>query len=556
MNQNPTGQQSSENDATEGVATIATSTSFLRPPNKRQISIANFIHKPIPLSKSKMIDQQLVKMIVKEYHPFSVVENVEFRNLIKMLCPTYVIPSRKTISQSLMPQMFEMTVERVKDTLKNVEAVCLTTDGWTSKTNQSFISVTAHFIDPKNETLISSVLLGCIDFDEKHTSDNLARFLRNLVEEWNLSNKLTAIITDNAANIKAAIRKCNWRWLSCFAHSINLTVQSSLDCIDSTLSKVKSIVQYFKKSSHALAKLNDYQKRTSSPILKLKQDCPTRWNSTYEMINRIIAIKDPIIATLAVLGNPELNCLNPQDWIILENARDILKIFYEVTVEISAEKYVTLSKEIIFIKTLNKFVLNFNNNTLPREIHSMCQVLKDELLARFGNIEENQLITQATLLDPRFKKFAFSNENHCKKAVNLLKAKAQSIILEPDEPIHQQVTTLTSTSDSSSALWKEFDETVVNLIGGSNSSVAGIIEVEKYLNEPLISRAENPLVWWAERKKVYPRLYILVKRRLCIIATSVPCERIFSKAGQVVTEKRSQLSTSKISQILFLNHNM
>lgn len=209
------------------------------------------------------------------------------------------------------------------------------------------------------------------------------------------------------------------------------------------------------------------------------------------MVNGIIAIKDPIIATLPVLSNPELNCLISQDWIILENAQDILKIFYEVTTEISA-----------------------------KEINSMGQVLKDELLARFGNIEESHLITQATLLDPRFKKFAFSTNN------------------------------------SSSALWKEFDETVVNLIGGSNSSVAGIIEVDKYLNQPLISRAENPLVWWAERKKVYPRLYTLVKRRLCIMATSVPCERIFSKAGQVVSERRSRLSISKISQILFLNHNM
>lgn len=41
-----------------------------------------------------------------------------------------------------------------------------------------------------------------------------------------------------------------------------------------------------------------------------------------------------------------------------------------------------------------------------------------------------------------------------------------------------------------------------------------------------------------------------------MIATSVPCERVFSRAGQVVTEKRSRLTTSKISQILFLNHNM
>ncbi|XP_025425945.1 zinc finger BED domain-containing protein 4-like [Sipha flava] len=141
-------------------------------------------------------------MIVKEYQPFSVVEDEEFRNLIKMLCPTYIIPK---ITQSLLPQMFDMTIECVKDRLKNVEAVCLTTDGWTSRTNQSFISLTAHFIDPKNETVVSSVLLDCIEFGEKHTSENLANFLRNLVEEWNLLYKFTAVITDNAANIKSAI---------------------------------------------------------------------------------------------------------------------------------------------------------------------------------------------------------------------------------------------------------------------------------------------------------------------------------------------------------------
>lgn len=464
-----------------------------------------------------MIDQQLLKMIVKEYHPFSVVEDVEFRNLIKMLCPNYLIPSRKTVTQSLMPQLFNMTVECVTDTLNNVSAVCLTTDGWTSRNNQSFISVTAHFIDPKNQTQISSVLLGCNSFDERHTSDNLSRFLKNTVDEWNLCHKLTAVVTDNASNIISAIKKCNWRWLPCFAHSINLIVQSSLKCIEPILTKVKVIVQFFKKSSHALAKLNDFQKQLGLPVLKLKQDCPTRWNSTYDMIDRIISIKDPIIATLAVLGNMELNCLSPQEWIILENARIILKIFYEITIEISAEKYVTLSKEIIFFKTLNNIILNFMNDTLlPNEIHSMLKILKDELHSRFGKNEDNLLITQATLLDPRFKKYAFSDENKCKTAINYLKAKAQSLTIESDIPIHHEI----PTASSSSALWKSFDETVVNLIGGSNSSVAGIIEVDKYLNEPLISRNENPLVWWAERKNVYPRLYELVKRRLCIIATS------------------------------------
>ena len=55
------------------------------------------------------------------------------------------------------------------------------------------------------------------------------------------------------------------------------------------------------------------------------------------------------------------------------------------------------------------------------------------------------------------------------KAVNLLKAKAQSIILEPDEPIHQQVTTLTSTSDTSSSESCTFEEPEIADISSSTS---------------------------------------------------------------------------------------
>jgi hypothetical protein len=53
------------------------------------------------MSKSKMIDQQLVKMIVKEYHPFSMVEDEEFRNLIKILCPTYI----KKLTEKKLPKV-------------------------------------------------------------------------------------------------------------------------------------------------------------------------------------------------------------------------------------------------------------------------------------------------------------------------------------------------------------------------------------------------------------------------------------------------------------------
>lgn len=523
-----------------------------------QLSISNFINRPLPLNKSKAIDQQLIKMIVKEYHPFSIVEDKEFRKLINMLSPNYVIPSRKTVSNSLLPQIYQIAVQNVKRQLEDVSAICLTTDGWTSVTNQSFVAVTAHFINPKRDYEISTVLLGCTDFPQSHTGDNLALFLKNTVAEWGLNQRVAAVVTDNAANMKAAIEKCEWRHLSCFAHSINLIVQSGLQSIEHVTKKVKDIVTYFKKSSHGLSKLQDLQRQTRSSILKLKQDCPTRWNSTYDMLDRIFELKEPIVATCAILNISGLNSLSEQDWIVIEKSKMILKIFYDVTIEISAEKYVTISKEIIFVKALEKYLKNFKNDiTLPQDVQNMVKILYQKLMIRFQTIEDNILISQATLLDPRFKKHGFIHAEKCSTAIRHLRSKVQSIRAEENMiPQPNVIPPSVSLPTSSTAIWEDFDETVVNVIGGNNSTAAGIIEVDKYLNEPLLRRDENPLLWWSERKKVYPLLYEIVKRRLCNMATSVPCERIFSKAGQVVTNRRSRLDSKKISEILFLNHNM
>lgn len=85
--------------------------------------MVNYINRPLPLSKSKSIDNQLIKMIVRKYHPFSIIEDKEFRKLIHMLSPIYMIPSRKMVSNSILPQIYEMVVLKVKNTLKNVSAV-------------------------------------------------------------------------------------------------------------------------------------------------------------------------------------------------------------------------------------------------------------------------------------------------------------------------------------------------------------------------------------------------------------------------------------------------
>ena len=90
-----------------------------------QASMNSFIQKPITISKSKKIDTQISKLIIKHYHPFSLVEETEFKNLINLLAPGYTLPSRKTISNSLIPQLYESVVSEIKEKIKNIQAFVL-----------------------------------------------------------------------------------------------------------------------------------------------------------------------------------------------------------------------------------------------------------------------------------------------------------------------------------------------------------------------------------------------------------------------------------------------
>lgn len=106
-------------------------------------------------------------------------EDQEFQNFLKMLNGSYKLPSRKTVLNSLKPLLYQQTFEKVQHYMNNSFAICLTTDGWTSIKNESYLGVTAHFIN-ENASL-QSVCLGCENFKERHTIENLSLFLKIIV---------------------------------------------------------------------------------------------------------------------------------------------------------------------------------------------------------------------------------------------------------------------------------------------------------------------------------------------------------------------------------------
>lgn len=95
-------------------------------------------------------------------------------------------------------------------------------------------------------------------------------------------------VSDNAADGVRAIQNTGWPHLFCFAHTLNLIVHSGIAAIKPTVDKVKAIVEYTHKSTVATEKLKATQNQLGLPELRLKQDCPTPWNSTYYMLKRIL----------------------------------------------------------------------------------------------------------------------------------------------------------------------------------------------------------------------------------------------------------------------------
>ncbi len=78
-------------------------------------------------------------------------------------------------------------------------------------------------------------------------------------------------------------------------------------------------------------------------------------------------------------------------------------------------------------------------------------------------------------------------------------------------------------------------------------------ELDLYFRTPEENADCDPIEWWQKHKTIFPSLCKISFDILCIPATSVPSEQIFSKAGDLITKKRNRLSSKNIRVSMCLN---
>ncbi|KAG8201442.1 hypothetical protein JTE90_024312 [Oedothorax gibbosus] len=108
------------------------------------------------------------------------------------------------------------------------------------------------------------------------------------------------------------------KFVYCFAHLLNLIITDGLTDANNkrlaeVLTAVKAIVTFARQSHVFMEKLREKQESAGvveSNVMLLVQSVPTRWNSTYAMLCRFVAMS-PLVA--AVVANPLIKKLTCND---------------------------------------------------------------------------------------------------------------------------------------------------------------------------------------------------------------------------------------------------
>ena len=320
--------------------------------------------------------------------------------------------------------------------------------------------------------------------------------------------------------------------------------------IEEVLRVCRKVVSKFSQSWKKTRDLAIAQKDNDLPKHKLKVDCSTRWGSSYDMINRIAEQQKAICVVLAS-DRRCISLLSLLDFESIDSMISVLKPLRELTDILAAEKRVSISA----VKPLVQRICNkmLESNVEDTDLAAdMKARIKCDLLQRYDDPEVDQLLSLCSFVDPRFKK-RLSEED---RLVTISTVKKELLGMEEvgncEEPAVAAQEPPCKRSAFSRILGDDLEElpTKRSVLDKVNQ------EVDSYLQMPVADIDQSPLEWWSREQLRFPLLSKLARKLLCICATSVASERVFSAAGHIGSNLRSCLKPSKIDQLTFLARNL
>jgi len=181
--------------------------------------------------------------------------------------PKAVVKSETTFSRRVCPLLFENikgTMDKIlKEDLPDIESASFTTDHWTSKSNDSYQSLTLHYIT--SNWVYKKWTVQCKSMEGRHTGEVIAAMTDTMINdiEGLQFRTLKTMTTDAASNMRKAMKESMVidTHLRCLAHVINICVVKALEqeTVAQSIQKCKALAA----ATHRSTQKNELLKRTA-----------------------------------------------------------------------------------------------------------------------------------------------------------------------------------------------------------------------------------------------------------------------------------------------------
>lgn len=133
-------------------------------------------------------------------------------------------------------------------------------------------------------------------------------------------------------------------------------------------------------------------------------------------------------------------------------------------------------------------------------INNLINGMKDR--RNWGNLQKSMTLSRCTFLDPRLKNIPFGESmktsiqnNVVELTENIISLARSEYSLEPEQSTSFQSSAPVS-DEKPFSIWETIDKKVSRVQPAIRTSTArALIEVQRYLEEPIIKRNDDPLEW-------------------------------------------------------------
>ncbi|XP_039132325.1 zinc finger BED domain-containing protein RICESLEEPER 2-like [Dioscorea cayenensis subsp. rotundata] len=177
-------------------------------------------------------------------------------------------------------------------------------------------------------------------------------------------------------------------------------VQDGLKEIDSIIHNIRETVKYLKKSPSRLFKFGEVARQLNVCTKRgLRIDVPTRWNSTYEMLDCAFNFRT-VFDQYAIRDANYKWLPTSEDWENAKKVAEFLEIFYDVTHLFSGCLYPTANTFLPEVWKV-KEVLDIHSKSSNLFLRNVAIVMGEKFDKYWKDC--NMLMAIAAVLDPRYK---------------------------------------------------------------------------------------------------------------------------------------------------------